>query len=459
MFSIMPKPGSFDRSGEHALQMNQWFLAQARGAIAEGLSPLQADYSWTTFQIECPDLVERIAKQHPPPEKKKNDTLLRARENHGYQFERFEKWLKTAEGKFTCLSLPWFNKFVSNYFYFVLGYTKTFAKRIGLIESGLGGTCGDNPVKPGNDKEESDEDSDSPLAGDDEESTPAPAPKKKDPAPKAGKTLDEKLQDLTEETLKWTIADKLEGSEMQLKTAFLPKVKVRGQPFKKANVLVVQGRVAGGCLLRDLDISVDDDGKGGVVECPLDPNCSSGMARVMQEWRNGNPGLAATLEVSLEESCQEDVLPGAGYEIDTGVFKWPGGVQSLPTMLDPYDLYFRAAPLPPGGSLVEIDSLDLRHGDDASTAPCVCFTAFFYDIKPCAKPGVGGLRMPPPKKPLKVSPKRRKHEDDDFAMVDDDDSIGDGGGKPKARASSNIFKTAAAASLGAFVTVATLGRH
>ena len=106
----MPRKGSFDRGGEHALQMNQWFLAQARGAVAEGISALQADYSWATFQAACPDLVERIAKQHPPPEKKKSNTVLRARENHGYQLDRFQKWLKTAEGEFVFV-LCCFGKF------------------------------------------------------------------------------------------------------------------------------------------------------------------------------------------------------------------------------------------------------------------------------------------------------------------------------------------------------------
>jgi len=273
----MPEPGSFDhdRNSKHALQMNQWFLAQARGAIAEGVSALQADHSWTTFQVECPDLVERIAKQHPPPAKKASDAVLRARENHGHQLEHFTKWLTTAKGEFVlfhCLFLSSINLFPIN-FYFVPGCTKTFAKRIGLIESGLGRFCGN--VKPGNDKEESDNDSDSPLAGDDEE---APTPKP-DPVPDTGKTINERLKELTKEAIKWMLAD--EGSEMQTKTACLERIEVRGQPFKRANVLVVQGRVAGGSLLNKLDVEIDEDGGGGLAVLPLDPNVMSGAACIM----------------------------------------------------------------------------------------------------------------------------------------------------------------------------------
>jgi len=68
------------------------------------------------------------------------------------------------------------------------------------------------------------------------------------------------------------------------------------------------------------------------------------------------------------------------------------------TRLDPCDLCFRDAPGADGDTLHEIDSLELEHGELRSTAPCVVFTAFHCDMKPCAKPATDNLVIPGEKK-------------------------------------------------------------
>ena len=125
------KRNTFKPTGEFAQHFIEFCLQKAREAKEEGVSPLNGDYSWETYKEKNEVQVAKVAAAHPPPAKNSTDTTLRVRENHKKAVNKFISWLRTGGG-----------------------FPSAFSKRCGLIESGFGGSCADEPVQPGSDEPE-----------------------------------------------------------------------------------------------------------------------------------------------------------------------------------------------------------------------------------------------------------------------------------------------------------------
>jgi len=295
-----------------------------------------------------------------------------------------------------------------------------FLRKTGLLGSTLAGTCTELPDKPGDDT--SPPEADIPIGDDDELPDLDPEPTAPEPAPETklpSKTVEEKIDDLTAECAKWTISPRLNGCEMQIKTACLTDIAVQGQPFDIANFFVVQCKVSGGCDLSRFDIEIDSDRGGGTATCPMDPAASKGSKRIKQAWKEGNVAAATALAIALHRSCKLDVLPGTDYEVDKGTFSWPKGLKSQPTMADPHDLGFRLLPAQLGKTLYEIENpVPVNKDKEGVTiVPCCLVTAFCCSNDPATKRETGDLRLPRRKEEVKKKKRRLHRQDDD----DDDD--------------------------------------
>ena len=89
-------PERFKTSGAHAANITQYLLGKALQAKREGVSPLEADFSFETFKTESPSILEAIARDHPG---KTGDKYRIARDNYKRQVKRFTKWLVNGGGK------------------------------------------------------------------------------------------------------------------------------------------------------------------------------------------------------------------------------------------------------------------------------------------------------------------------------------------------------------------------
>ena len=92
------KPPSFKCTGPHSANFHRWFIQQVKKAKTEGLSPLEADTSWNSYNDECPVQVQACAQDHPGPP---DDSTKTTRANFTRQQKRFLNYLKTGEGECT----------------------------------------------------------------------------------------------------------------------------------------------------------------------------------------------------------------------------------------------------------------------------------------------------------------------------------------------------------------------
>jgi hypothetical protein len=88
--SEMAPKKRFKPQGSHSGNINRWLLKQAQKAKAEGVSPLDGDFAWTTFQQENEVIIQTIAEEHPGPA---DDRTKLVRANFHRQVERFRSWL------------------------------------------------------------------------------------------------------------------------------------------------------------------------------------------------------------------------------------------------------------------------------------------------------------------------------------------------------------------------------
>lgn len=351
--------GRFQPQGEHSKEINRWLLTQAQKSVDNGGSALEGDFAWVTFKDKNSVLVDKIASDHPGPD---DDSTKLVRSNFAKQVERFKKWLVEATG-----------------------YPDTFAAEVGLINSGLGGSCGTNQ-QPGNDDEEASVDSDVPLADSDKK----PAAKK---APPRKKTVEESLDDLTDNLRTFDIDT---SSEMQIKTFYLKDVEVRpgASIVRSMDVLGVQVRVTTGTILSTMEIApVREDPNMVRVSAELHPALSNGAYRTKPAWFHHAGAFALRIQEALSTSCLEDVVPGVTppHERDEDTFRWPEGLRSAVNPIDPYTIKLRNAALGQADSPYEIEEVMLPD----SCVPCFLITAFFPIEQSRHVRGAGvGLKLP-----------------------------------------------------------------
>lgn len=324
---------------------------------------------------------------------------------------------------------------------FFPGYPKTFATKIGLIESGLGGSCASgDPVAPGNDQEpqpeeaKEDDDSDAPL-GDTAEGDKKPAAKKKPPPPPPPKSTDKKVEELSKEFEGWTLVKK--NDDMQIKTIYLKNVPVRNDVVGNRDVLAVQCRLNGGADLSTFKCHPQRTNPNLCkISCDVDPNVSKGVCRVREQWIQLNFSLAKQIEAGLDEACEADTVEDEDYERDTDTFNWPHGLKSTLNPIDPYVIGFRAKASDFKDSLYEIDRVNVKGKDGITIVPCFVITGFFYVATPTKIRETGDLKLPRRIRPVGPAAKRNRVEEDGYDSIDDlmedVDSGGGGGGKPKA---------------------------
>lgn len=355
---------SFKPNGDLSLGINRWLLKKAKDAVGEGLSPAEGDFTWETFEIECDSLIDAIKAEHPSS---KGDSTRKARNNLERQRNRFRNWLHTAAG-----------------------YPNTFAQKAGLIASKLGGSLG--AQKPGSDNDEDDEDSDVPLAASFKNKTPTKTSPKRTPSKKPLAYFN--LNDL-EEALEEADLVEEPNSDMQLKTAFLSNVPIKGESVPSANILVCQMRAPPGGVLPTTQIAPQADDSHYIdVSIDIDPNVSSGDIRTKEKWHNNNPTLAKTLATALTVSCEEDIVLGSNpkHARDRCTFKWPDDLKSQLNPIDPWKIGFRKRPSGATRPLYEVHEAQLR-GQDGSVVPCYFITAFFLVDTPALRKAEAGAGL------------------------------------------------------------------
>jgi hypothetical protein len=455
----MPRAKGFEPNGDFSCRINQYLLGKALAALEDSLDPYQADFSKDTFYAENADLVEQIARAHPPPPSNATDTYKKVRENFHKQAKRFQHWLCTGDGEYFVRGWLFFDSRVLTMM--SLGYPQGFAVRVGLIDSSLAGTfsppeeqqvpgsdsAGDEDYQPPPQAEEAEDDDDDAGVPFADETPPPPPPRPKPkPAPKPTKKAPT-FDDINRQFSKLKISG---TGEMQIKTLFLKDVKLRGAgaSFYDDDILVSQFRPPPGAVLKSLKVKpkIEDANKVDVsVDC--DSSISNGEARCKSSWLETNPGLAGRIGRGLQESCDHDVAPGLGIEQDKDSFCWPDGKRSKIVPLDPFVLGFHYAPAYPGQSLFEIHKVqtDLRSGK--KVVPCYVVTAFFLVEQPRLYRDFGDLEIssseevetPRNRRPRKSRKRRARvpvSEDDNDDDDDDDDAMDDGDDddrKPAAR--------------------------
>ncbi|CAB9530392.1 hypothetical protein SEMRO_2862_G338830.1 [Seminavis robusta] len=395
---------NFKPNGPHAANMVRWFIKQALAAKALDTSPSDGDYSWETFLSENEVLVQTIAGDHPGPD---NDHTKLVRANFHRQVTRFKNWLCSP------------------------GYTSSFQREAGLTDSGLAGSCANNPQQPGDlgeddpegAPEEPNPDPDIPFAGppDVEEPEPPKKPAKKPAKKQQPKTTEENLEDLygAFESLDLDLTE----TDMKLKMFSLEGVKIRGGVVKMCNILGVQIRVPPGAVLSTLHIQPSYQDPNQVdVECDIAPELSKGSSLCKQRWKDQNADLAARIATQLGDVCWMDTAAGVDYEKEEVSVSWPDGRKSELVALDPWALGLRERPVRDHQSLYEIDHI-ASTGSGATVAPSYVVTVFFKEDKPRQFRGKsGGLR---------IDGSWDECDDDDYH--DYDNFVGGGGRAKKPR--------------------------
>ena len=315
-----------------------------------------------------------------------------------------------------------------------------------MIKSGLGGSCSDDTrPTPGSEdaaqeeeaQEADDEDSDVPLAddGDKKPAAKKPAPPKK-PAPK--KTVEESVNDLTDDLKAWTIAD---TKDMQIKTVLIYDVPVKADVVGTRDLLVVQVRAPPGAVLKTLKIKPQAEDTNCVdVTVDIDPHLSKGKFRMRSKWEALNWHLTQELESGFNTSCKADVFPGTDHERDSDSFCWSDGLKSTVNPIDPYQISFRRRPTRPGKSLYEIERVEVAGADGVEIVPCFVVTAFFFVEKPRQTRDTGDLRINASddsddydyNKKTGKRARRPSHDSFDDMMAESYDGDNDGDKKPAA---------------------------
>ena len=335
------------------------------------------------------------------------------------------------------------------------GYTKKFAEQIGLIDSGLAGTCkpetANSPKKPtASTEEDEDEDSDAVFGDEDEEGppqappNPSDSPRKKSPPPKTD--FDEQVEDLRGAFADCEITTTKD--DMQIKTVLHLDVAVRGDVVKQRDLLMVQIRAPPGAVLRTFSVKPRADDTNTVdVDVDIDENVSKGRCRLKQRWNLLNPTLAEELAGALSTQCKKDAVAGSNprHEADEGTFRWPDGLKSTLHPIDPYTIGFRREATDVGKSLLEIERVPTKLRDGKEVSPIFLVTAFFLVDLPQQDTEYGDLEIDESQdeeekrrlRRAKMTKRRRGRDDDmdlDFDLGDEDDDADDGGGKPRAKA-------------------------
>ncbi|CAB9525138.1 unknown protein [Seminavis robusta] len=220
----MAKKKNFQPNGSHSEHFARFFIFKAQEAKGLGISALEADYSWETYLNENEVQVQACAQDHPGPD---DDTTKKVRSNFHRQATGFKTWLVSGAG-----------------------YPASFQRDSGLTDSGLAGSCANNPQQPGDLGEDNPEgaakepnpDPDIPFAGppDAEEPEPPKKPAKKQPKTKTEEDLHGAFENLDLD---------LTETDMKLKMFSLEEVKIRGGVVKMCNILGVQIRVPPGAVL------------------------------------------------------------------------------------------------------------------------------------------------------------------------------------------------------------------
>ena len=287
--------------------------------------------------------------------------------------------------------LLWFPVFLMCLTLCLSGFPRKFLQESGLLASGLGGSLARNRHQAGGDNEEdctpkddAAEEPDVPFA---EEPPPAAAP-----APQPACTIEEELEDLTENLSKFSIHT---TSEMQIKAFHLLDVAIQGDVVDTADILGVQVRPTPGTILNTLLIAPrsDDPSQVDVSGC-LHHNVSNGMARTREKWADRDRNLTKRIGQALQSSCDEDAVSDSEpkHEVDTDSFVWPDGLKSQLIPIDPWKIGLRSHPVRQGRALYEIDTVNL--GTDAkAVVPCSLVTVFFMVEKPRHTRGLGDLRL------------------------------------------------------------------
>ena len=375
---------------------------------------------------------------------------------------------------------------------FAPGYSKKFAEQIGLIDSGLGGTCTPGtskaPTRPtaSDDKDnEEDADSDAVFGDEDEEeeedfvgqgppqapkpATPAPKPKPTPtPAPPKNKkkSVSEQVDDLCGafEKCEVTIKD-----EMQIKTVLHLDVDVKGDVVKERDLLMVQIRAPPGAVLKTFTVKprLEDTNKVD-IDVDIDENVSKGSCRLKNRWSLLNPSLAKELGAALSTECKKDAVPGSKprHEADEASFCWPDGLKSTLHPIDPYIIGFRSEPTDAGKSCLEIERVPTKLRDGKEVSPIFLVTVFFLVDLPRQDPEYGDLEIDESQdeeerrhlRRARMNSKRRRGRDSDMDLDFDfeDEHADDGGGKPRAKATPKKGPSAAAAGMFGFAFVAAL---
>ena len=303
--------------------------------------------------------------------------------------------------------------------FFLSGYTKTFANKAGLIESGLGGSCapaGTAPTPGSNEEaeeEKEDDDSDVPFADGDKKPAAAKTTPKK-------KSVAEAVDDLAGDFEEFTIKDTGKTKDMQIKVVHKPDVRVKRDVVRYRDLLMVQIRVNGGAVLDTFKIQPDPENTNKVaVSCDMDPNLSNGIFCTKDSWHHGNSALAKELQDNLDNQCKVDTVPGCDFERDTDSFEWPKGLKSTVIPCDPHQIGFRLRPTPLDESLYEIERVVVKGLDGDTVVPCFLISAFFFVDIPTARRANGGLRIKTPPGNRHTKRSRRDEDDDDDEDMED----------------------------------------
>jgi len=227
--------------------------------------------------------------------------------------------------------------------FFLLGYPRTFATKTGLVDSKLGGSCGEDlGNQPGDTTEEEEaqeeEDIGAPIAG--QPAGRAPAEKEK-PTPKFKKATIEEIGTALEEV---QIED--DSIEMRIKTAHLKDVEVSGEVVPVQDLLVLQVQCPPGAVLSTCTIAPSVEDTNLVeVSVDIDSSLSDGNKRVKKTWTRLHKSLAARIAASLSTKCKRDVIPGANHEREEVTVRWDDGIKSTLNPVDPFRLGLRALAL------------------------------------------------------------------------------------------------------------------